>query len=135
MEDSNSDQRTLNEKSEEIKQSEDELSKQSQSSFGQRTAVEKSIGKISEETEPSEEPLSKQPNSDQGIWSRWFGFGQRTADEKSNGKEEIEPLEKNSSQSDSGQRTFDEKSNGKVSNLSFKNVHTTIIDKIIIFLL
>ena len=47
FEDSNSDQRTLNEKSEEIKQSEDELSKQSQSSFGQRTADEKSNGKVS----------------------------------------------------------------------------------------
>ena len=46
-EDSSSDQRTLNEKSEEIKQSADKLSKQSQSSFGQRTAYEKSNGKVS----------------------------------------------------------------------------------------
>ena len=47
LEDSSSDQRTLNEKSEEIKQSADKLSKQSQSSFGQRTAYEKSNGKVS----------------------------------------------------------------------------------------
>ena len=50
------------------------MSKQSQSSFGQGTADEKSNGKFSEEIVSSEENLSQS------------GSGQRTGDEKSNGK-------------------------------------------------